>query len=108
MARPGRTTIKYYRYCITKKCCVCYSVCIQINIIATIKNDSNIYFSKDNLLKNRIPVPHNDGRNLFGIADETKELEYGQCFIQYSLLESKPNSQRRFRVVTGRFYINIL
>ncbi|CAF3143665.1 unnamed protein product [Rotaria sp. Silwood2] len=57
--------------------------------------------SKDNLLTNRIPIPPTDGRNLFGIADETGELEYGQCFIQYSTLNSTTKGQQKFHVITG-------
>ncbi|CAF5079972.1 unnamed protein product [Rotaria sp. Silwood1] len=41
-----------------------------------------------------------DGRNLFGVADETDELQYGQCFIQYSTLTPTKKGQGRFQVVT--------
>ncbi|CAF5001728.1 unnamed protein product, partial [Rotaria sp. Silwood1] len=57
--------------------------------------------SKDNLLSNRIPIPPKDGRNLFGVADETGELKYDQCFIQYTSLDSKDDGQRKLHVVTG-------
>jgi hypothetical protein len=59
------------------------------------------HFRKENLLKNRIPVPVNDGRNLFGVADETGELKYGECFVQYALADSDTHGQRKFRVITG-------
>ncbi|CAF3334014.1 unnamed protein product [Rotaria socialis] len=68
--------------------------------IAVQKNMS-YSLSKDNLLTNRIPIPPTDGRNLFGIADETGELQYGQCFIQYSALKPTKKGQRKFHVVTG-------
>jgi hypothetical protein len=60
------------------------------------------HFRKENLLKNRIPVPVDDGRNLFGVADETQQLNYGECFVQYSLADSNTHGQRKFRVVTGQ------
>ncbi|CAF3568479.1 unnamed protein product [Rotaria sp. Silwood1] len=72
--------------------------------IAVQKNMS-YSLSKDNLLTNRIPIPPTDGRNLFGIADETGELEYGQCFIQYSTLNPTTKGQRRFHVVTGTIIV---
>ncbi|CAF1279555.1 unnamed protein product [Rotaria magnacalcarata] len=68
--------------------------------IAVQKNMS-YSLSKDNLLTNRIPIPPTDGRNLFGIADETGELQYGQCFIQYSALNQTNKGRRKFHVVTG-------
>ncbi|CAF4060655.1 unnamed protein product, partial [Rotaria sordida] len=68
--------------------------------IAVQKNNS-YSLSKDNLLTNRIPIPPTDGRNLFGVADETGELQYGQCFIQYSTLTPTKKGQGRFQVVTG-------
>ncbi len=40
------------------------------------------------LHRNKIPLPLNDARCLFGIADETGTLEPGECFIQYRDLES--------------------
>lgn len=44
---------------------------------------------------------------MFGIADETKELKYGECFIQYSALDSTNNKQRKFHVVTGKFCVHV-
>ena len=39
---------------------------------------------------------------MFGVADETRELKYGQCFIQYSDFDSTKSGQRKYHVVTGR------
>jgi hypothetical protein len=39
---------------------------------------------------------------MFGVADETGELKYGECFIQYSSLDSN-NNQRKYKVVNGKF-----
>lgn len=58
--------------------------------------------SKRNLLKNRIPVPPGEGRNLFGVVDETRTLEYGECFIQYSSLENANDGKKKYHVVTGQ------
>lgn len=38
---------------------------------------------------------------MFGVADETGELKYGECFIQYSEFNSANNGQRKWHVVTG-------
>ncbi|XP_067121767.1 uncharacterized protein [Centruroides vittatus] len=35
-------------------------------------------------VKTRIPIPPDQGRIMFGVLDETKRLEYGQVFIQYT------------------------
>lgn len=34
--------------------------------------------------KARIAIPAKYGRNLMGVMDETRTLEYGQVYIQYS------------------------
>jgi hypothetical protein len=44
---------------------------------------------------------------MFGVADETGELKYGECFIQYSSFDSPNNSPQKYHVVTGRFSIVI-
>jgi len=38
---------------------------------------------------------------MFGVADETGVLKYGECFIQYSVLDSSYTDQQEFKVVTG-------
>ncbi len=40
---------------------------------------------------------------MFGVADETGELNYGECFIQYSSLTSTNNAQPKLQVITGKF-----
>ncbi|CAF1643998.1 unnamed protein product [Rotaria sp. Silwood1] len=55
--------------------------------------------AKDDLLKNRIPLPLHEARNMFGVADETGTLEYGQVFIQYKNLD--PTIDKTYIVVTG-------
>ncbi|CAF3947011.1 unnamed protein product [Rotaria sordida] len=55
--------------------------------------------AKEDLLKNRIPLPLNEARNMFGVADETGTLEYSQVFIQYKNLD--PNIDKTYIVVTG-------
>jgi len=70
------------------------------------KNEQNRklqYLSaKEDLLKNRIPLPSYEARNMFGIADETGILEYGQVFIQYTNLD--PTNENTFIVVTGKVF----
>ncbi|CAF0876837.1 unnamed protein product [Adineta steineri] len=46
------------------------------------------------LRRNKIPLPLNEARNLFGIADETGKLKPGQCFIQYRNLENSSRSEK--------------
>ena len=84
----------------------CYLFWYVINLCRKI--NSIISFRKDNLLSNRIPISPTDGRNMFGVADETGELKYGECFIQYSSFSSTDNSQQAFTVVTGKFGKNNL
>ncbi|CAF1143464.1 unnamed protein product [Didymodactylos carnosus] len=61
----------------------------------------NLQYSmaKDDLLKNKIPLPLNEARNMYGAVDETRTLEYGQVFIQYENFDSTQGD--RFIVVTG-------
>ncbi len=51
------------------------------------------------MLRNRIPLPVNEARNMFGVADVTGKLTYGQCFIQYEV-ESK-EKKKTYKVVKG-------
>ena len=55
--------------------------------------------NEDDLLKNKIPLPSNEARNMFGVVDETGTLEYGQVFIQYKRLDLSNHSV--YTVVTG-------
>ncbi|CAF1611862.1 unnamed protein product, partial [Adineta ricciae] len=50
--------------------------------------------AKHFLRKNKIPLPINEARNLFGIADETQTLKPGECFIQYRHLPSSSSSKK--------------
>jgi len=45
------------------------------------------------LHRNKIPLPLNEARCLFGIADETQTLKPGECFIQYRDLANSPRSK---------------
>ncbi|CAF0758402.1 unnamed protein product [Adineta ricciae] len=49
----------------------------------------NYLNAKDFLCRNRIPLPVDEARCLFGIADETNSLKDGQCFIQYKKMGLK-------------------
>jgi len=59
--------------------------------------------AKADLLKNKIPLPLNEGRNMFGIVDETGTLEYGQVFIQYKDLDSPYDNT--FIVLNGKHFL---
>ncbi|CAF1024519.1 unnamed protein product [Adineta steineri] len=59
--------------------------------------------TKDDLLKNRIPLPLNEARNMFGVVDETGMLEYGQVFIQYKDLDS--TNEYPYNVVEGEVLV---
>ncbi|UJR27363.1 hypothetical protein I4U23_008655 [Adineta vaga] len=52
------------------------------------------------LCRNRIPLPVDEARYLFGIADETNSLKEGQCFIQYQKMNRKT-----YEVVTGEVLV---
>ncbi|CAF1087992.1 unnamed protein product [Didymodactylos carnosus] len=55
--------------------------------------------SKENLLRNKIPLPVNEARNLFGVADPTGLLKPGQCFIQYTVISKA--KKKTYKVVKG-------
>ncbi|CAF4811566.1 unnamed protein product, partial [Rotaria sp. Silwood2] len=55
---------------------------------------------KNFLIRNKIPLPVNEARCLFGIADETGTLKPGECFIQYRSLENSSTSEK-YIVPTG-------
>ena len=46
--------------------------------------NSKIDFSERMLKKLQIPIPLTLGRSMFGVVDETGELEYGQVFVRYT------------------------
>jgi hypothetical protein len=50
-------------------------------------------FRKNFLVRNKIPLPLNEARCLFGIADETGKLGPGECFIQFRDLQHSPRSK---------------
>ena len=52
---------------------------------------------KDFLRRNRIPLPVDEARCLFGIADESNSLKDGQCFIQYQKYGSET-----YKIVKGK------
>ncbi|CAF1090037.1 unnamed protein product [Didymodactylos carnosus] len=59
-----------------------------LNVFETaimVKQNQRYLNVKENLLRNKIPLYANEARNMFGIADETGQLKYGQCFIQYEV-----------------------
>ncbi|KAH6944423.1 hypothetical protein HPB50_003077 [Hyalomma asiaticum] len=61
------------------------------------------------LSKSRIAVPHNMGRNMFGVLDETRMLQYGEVFVQYtSLTPSGPHDNGpETTVLTGIFNVSL-
>lgn len=66
-----------------------------------LKRNLKYVMDKDDLLKNKIPLPLDEGRNMFGVVDETGTLEYGQVFIQYKDLD--PRGGNKYVVVEGKF-----
>ena len=59
-----------------------------------------------NLKSNKIPLPVNECRYIFGCALES-QLEEGQCFIRYQLLNDKgePYANPTFECVRGRVIV---
>lgn len=55
--------------------------------------------AKDDLLRNKIPLPLNEARNMFGVVDETNTLDYGQVFVQYKDMDA--SDDRSYIVLTG-------
>ncbi|XP_077503516.1 uncharacterized protein LOC144113972 [Amblyomma americanum] len=55
------------------------------------------------LSKSRIAVPHNLGRNMFGVLDETRTLKYGQVFVQFTSLGSPTGHKNgpEFSILSG-------
>ncbi|CAF1106381.1 unnamed protein product [Adineta ricciae] len=69
-------------------------------------NAPSKYIYADNLLKNKIPLPVNECRYMFGCAFETK-LEAGTCFIRYEVLgeNKKPLPNRQYKSVEGKVIV---
>jgi hypothetical protein len=63
-------------------------------------------FCFSDLLKNKIPLPVNECRYIYGCALES-HLDEGQCFIRYQLLNDngKPLSKPKFECVRGRVIV---
>jgi RNA dependent RNA polymerase len=55
-------------------------------------------FDRD-VLKNRLPVPANDCRYIFGCALESK-LQEGQCFIRYQVLDERGKRKEKLEYQT--------
>jgi hypothetical protein len=55
--------------------------------------------ARDDLFRNKIPVPFSEGRNMFGVVDETGTLTYGEVFIQYKNLDA--SDAHSYIVLTG-------
>jgi hypothetical protein len=66
-----------------------------------LKRNLKYLMDRDNLLKNKIPLPLHEGRHMFGIVDETGTLEYGQVFIQYKNFD--PRGGNTYSVAEGEF-----
>ncbi|CAF4120129.1 unnamed protein product [Rotaria sp. Silwood2] len=64
------------------------------------ENQQKYKNAKNFLIRNKIPLPVNEARCLFGIADETGTLRSGECFIQYRSLENSSMSEK-YIVFTG-------
>ncbi|CAF1118346.1 unnamed protein product [Rotaria sordida] len=60
----------------------------------------------EHLLKNKLPLPVNECRYMFGCAFESV-LEPGQCFIRYQIVDDdgKPLKEPRFETVVGRVIV---
>lgn len=58
------------------------------------------------LLKNKIPLPINEGRFMFGCAFEN-QLKAGTCFIRYQILreDGETSSEPQFASVQGRVIV---
>ncbi|UJR24243.1 hypothetical protein I4U23_027210 [Adineta vaga] len=59
--------------------------------------------NEKDLLKNKIPLPSHEARNMFGVVDETGTLEYGEVFIQYKSLDSLIDNV--YIIVTGEVLV---
>jgi len=59
-----------------------------------------------NLLKNKIPLPNNECRFMYGCAFESG-LKAGTCFIRYEVLDEnrKPLVNRQFKCVQGKVIV---
>ncbi|CAF1212000.1 unnamed protein product [Adineta ricciae] len=60
----------------------------------------------DDLLKNKIPLPVNECRYIYGCALES-QLQEGQCFLRYEVLNNygKSFTNRKFECVRGRIIV---
>lgn len=58
------------------------------------------------LLKNKIPLPMNEGRFMYGCAFENK-LKAGTCFIRYQILskDGDTSAEPQFACVQGRVIV---
>jgi len=84
---------------------------IQIHHVLTIRSknlisDVSFLFVFRHLLKNKIPLPPNECRFMFGCAFESK-LKQGTCFIRYQILtdDGKSLLNPQFKCVEGRVIV---
>ncbi|KAF1771367.1 hypothetical protein GCK72_003193 [Caenorhabditis remanei] len=59
------------------------------------------------LRKLQIPIPGNLGRSMFGITDETGQLQYGQVFVRYTenVNDKHPSRHKKTITLTGKVLV---
>lgn len=82
-----------------------FSLCTEPFFRSLIK--ASIDVSMMRLLKKvNIPIPSNLGRSVFGVTDETGQLQYGQVFVQYTEnVNNKFPSQISGKILKGRIMV---
>jgi len=77
-----------------------------INLFFRFDKQRMCFFYYRDLLKNKLPLPVNECRYMFGCALESK-LEPGQCFIRYQVLDDngKPRKDQKFETVVGQVIV---
>ncbi|KAK6725530.1 hypothetical protein RB195_004073 [Necator americanus] len=65
------------------------------------------YFIVKHMRRQQFPIPNDKARTMFGVFDETGQLQYGQVFVQYTVhinLRNPPISASR-KVLTGKIML---
>uniref|UniRef100_A0A914X2Y9 RNA-dependent RNA polymerase n=1 Tax=Plectus sambesii TaxID=2011161 RepID=A0A914X2Y9_9BILA len=61
---------------------------------------------KRQLAKEQIKVPSSMGRTVFGVMDETGQLQYGQVFVQYTAhMEATPGPRAKKYILKGKVMV---
>nr|XP_046919788.1 RNA-dependent RNA polymerase 1-like isoform X3 [Dermatophagoides farinae] len=73
--------------------------------LRTILQHVMIFRLKELKTKARVKIPESNGRSAFGVLDETKQLNSGEMFFQYSILDNDGVPTGKTKIIEGEIMV---